>query len=116
MPRRFRQPTIARTACRWVQMRTPSSLPVSIEIPEPLARLADGATQVAVVAATPEEALRALWPRYPKLQSRVLDRHGRLYPYLLLLHNGRTVTHGELATRPLQPGDRLEIVALAEGG
>ena len=92
------------------------SPPVSIEIPEPLARLTDKARVVQVEAVIVEEALQALWQRFPKLQSRVLDGHGRLYPYLLLLHNGQTVTHGELATRPLQPGDRLEIVALAEGG
>ncbi|HUG93213.1 MAG TPA: MoaD/ThiS family protein [Planctomycetaceae bacterium] len=89
---------------------------VSIEIPEPLVRLTDGAAAVQVEAGTAAAALEALWQRFPKLQSRVLDRHGRLYPYLLLLHNGRTVTHTELATHPLQPGDRIEIVALAEGG
>lgn len=95
-------------------MAEPAS--VSIEIPDALARLTDGAAVVGVDAATGGEALAALWQRFPKLQSRVINRHGRLYPYLLLLHNERPVTHDELSTQPLQSGDRLEIVALAEGG
>ena len=89
---------------------------VRCEIPDALCQVAGDHRFVELEGTTVAEALIFLWSQHPKLLSRMLDRDGRLYPYLMLLHNEQKVTQTELATRPVRSGDRLEIVALAEGG
>jgi sulfur carrier protein ThiS len=50
------------------------------------------------------------------LKSRVLNRAGNFHPYLLLFLNDQKLPRSGFETLPLSEGDRLEIVALAEGG
>ncbi len=89
---------------------------IQLEIPAALKRLTDEQEAVSVEADTVGQALGELWKRFPKLQSRVLASNGEVFPYLLLFHNGQKLSRADFATHPLNDGDTLEIVALAEGG
>lgn len=87
-----------------------------IEIPHALYRFTNEQEEVSVTATTVDEALAELWSQFPELKSRVLTDAGQVYPYLLLSHNGRALSRADFATQSLSRDDRLEIVALAEGG
>ena len=89
---------------------------ITVEIPHAISRYSDEETQVSLGGSTVGEVLSALWDKYPKLKTRVLDREGRLYAYLLLFQNDQKLPREHLMKHPLHDGDRLEIVALAEGG
>lgn len=89
---------------------------VTVEIPHAISRYSDDETEVEVEASTVGEALGSLWERFPKLKTRVLDREGNLHAYLLLFLNDEKLPRAGIENRPVQEGDRLEIVALAEGG
>ncbi|WP_166822189.1 MoaD/ThiS family protein [Thalassoroseus pseudoceratinae] len=89
---------------------------IQLEIPAALSRLTDEQEAISVEADTVGQALNELWKRFPKLQSRVLDSQGAVFPYLLLFHNGQKLSRSEFDTQALDEGDTLEIVALAEGG
>jgi len=89
---------------------------VTVEIPHAISRYSDEETQVQIEGDTIGEVLAALWERHPKLKTRVLDREGNLHPYLLLLQNEEKLPRTGNEDRPVSEGDRLEIVALAEGG
>ncbi|MBW3539156.1 MAG: MoaD/ThiS family protein [Planctomycetes bacterium] len=97
-------------------MTKPECRKVILEIPHALSRLSDDVTDVPLEGSTVGEVLDALWERFPKLKSRVLDRNGHVHPYLLLMHNDEMLPRADVAAVPLSNGDRLEIVALAEGG
>ncbi len=89
---------------------------VLVEIPHAISRYSDEETSVHLEGSTVGEVLSALWERFPKLKSRVLDREGNFHAYLLLFHNDRKLSRSGFSDQPLTDGDRLEIVALAEGG
>lgn len=89
---------------------------IQLEIPAALKRLTDEQETISVEADTVGQALGELWKRFPKLQSRVLGNDDELFPYLLLFHNGQKLSRADFESHPLNNGDTLEIVALAEGG
>ena len=89
---------------------------VRVEIPHAISRYSDDKNEVALEGSTVGEVLEALWKQFPKLQSRVLDREGNFHAYLLLFLNDEKLSRESFAHQTLQDGDRLEIVALAEGG
>ncbi len=89
---------------------------ITVEIPHAISRYSEEETQVDLEGQTVGEVLGSLWEKYPPLKTRVLDREGRLYAYLLLFQNDQKLPRENLMNFPLQDGDRLEIVALAEGG
>ena len=67
------------------------------------------AAEVELAGVTVREALQGL---DAALRTRVLDRAGELFPYLLLFRNDETTP----LDAPLLDGDVLEIVGAAEGG
>ena len=89
---------------------------ILIEIPHAISRYSDDQTAVHLEGSTVGEVLKTLWERFPKLESRVLDREGNFHPYLLLFHNDWKLPRSGFTDQPVREGDRLEIVALAEGG
>jgi molybdopterin converting factor small subunit len=89
---------------------------VLVEIPHAISRYSDEETQVQVEGSTVGEVLEALWERFPKLKTRVLNREGNLHPYLLLFQNDQKLPRSSFENQPVSEGDRLEFVALAEGG
>lgn len=89
---------------------------ILVEIPHAIARYSDEETQVVLEGSTVGDVLAALWERFPKLKSRVLNREGNLHAYLLLFLNDQKLPRSDVGQKSLKEGDRLEIVALAEGG
>lgn len=91
-------------------------MPVTVELPAALTRYSNDQSALTIDAATVQDALDELWKTFPELRPRVADENGELYPYLLLIHNQQHLPRKHLDNVPLADGDRLEIVALAEGG
>jgi sulfur-carrier protein len=89
---------------------------ILVEIPYAISRYSDEETAVPIEGSTVGEVLEALWERFPSLKTRILNREGDLHAYLLLFLNDHKLPRAGFTCRPLQDGDRLEIVALAEGG
>ena len=89
---------------------------ILVEIPHAISRYSDDQNEIRLEGSTVGEVLDALWNRFPKLQSRVLDRAGNFHPYLLLFQNDQKLPRSSFTNHPVSEGDRLEIVALAEGG
>lgn len=88
---------------------------VTVEVPAALQRYAD-AESFEFEGRTIGEILERLWERCPDLKSRVLSARGTVHPYLLVMHGDDRVAHEGVLERPVADGDRIEIVALAEGG
>lgn len=93
-----------------------SIVAVLVEIPHAISRYSDDQTAVRIEGSTVGEVLEGLWKRFPNLKSRVLDRAGNFHPYLLLFQNDEKLPRSSFEKEPVKEGDRLEIVALAEGG
>lgn len=89
---------------------------ILVEIPHAISRYSEDRNEVHLEGSTVGEVLDALWQRFPNLRSRVLDRAGNFHPYLLLFQNDRKLPRTSFTDLPVCEGDRLEIVALAEGG
>lgn len=87
-----------------------------VEIPHALFRFTEERNEVAVSGETLGEALDDLWRQFPKLRSRVLGENGEIYPYLLLFHNNEKVERANFDQTTITPDDKIEIVAMAEGG
>ncbi len=91
-------------------------MPITVELPEALARHSGGKKQITASGTTVAQALENIWQSHPELRSRVVDNSGRIYPYLVLFHNGRRLSLDEATATALADGDRLEIMTLAGGG
>ena len=91
-------------------------MPITVELPEALARHSGGNKHFAASGATVGQVLENVWQTHPELRSRVVDNDGRIYPYLVLFHNGRRLSAEEAPATELVDGDRLEIMTLAGGG
>jgi sulfur carrier protein ThiS len=89
---------------------------VTVHLPEFLRRYGGGAADVAAHGATVGDALADLFRTRPDLRVRVVDAHGAVFPYLLVFRNGDEVPRAALTSAALTDGDRIEIVAGAEGG
>lgn len=87
---------------------------VTLEVPEALSRYAD-AGSYDLNGRTIGEVFEQLWDRCPDLKPRVLT-HDTVHPYLLVMHGDDRVPHDAVLEHPVADGDRIEIVALAEGG
>lgn len=89
---------------------------VTVRLPEFLRRYGGGESDVAARGATVGDALADLFRTRPDLRVRVVDAQGAVFPYLLVFRNGDEVPRAALTSAALADGDRLEIVAGAEGG
>ena len=53
---------------------------------------------------------------HPDLRERVLDARGRLHAHLLVFRNDRELDRATALGEPVTAGDRIDLVAAAEGG
>lgn len=87
-------------------------------IPGPLRLFTEGAVKVSleVSAATLEEALEALWSRYPGVRDRVVTERGEVREYVNIFVGDENIRDcGGLAT-PLPDGCEIMIVPSVAGG
>jgi hypothetical protein len=89
---------------------------VTVHLPEFLRRYGGGAADVAAQGATVGDVLADLFRTRPDLRVRVVDAKGALFPFLVLVRNGSELARDDALRAALADGDRLEIVAGAEGG
>lgn len=89
---------------------------VRFELPAELTRYTDGQKVLELRGQTVGAVLEDLFTRYPAYRTRILDEKKRLFPYLLMFHNDTELSRDGLLSVEIQDGDRLEIIAAAEGG
>ena len=89
---------------------------VIFEVPPALVRYSNSQTSFELAGDNVQETLEDLWMRFPELRKRVLNGTGELFPYLLLFHNGLKLPRNGFSSMTVVNGDKLELIALAEGG
>lgn len=89
---------------------------VRLEIPSGLKKYAGGETIFELDGSTVGETLDRLLTQYPNLQIRLMKDRGELYSYLPIFLNQDKLPSRGFRSRPLNDGDRLEVVAIASGG
>lgn len=100
---------------------------VLFHVPEVLRRYSGGEEIVRVeigsgialgAAARPtvRDAAESLFAIHPGLRTRTLTEAGALWPYLVLVRNGRELPRDAALGERLADGDVVEIVGAAEGG
>ncbi|MAV35519.1 MAG: hypothetical protein CMJ59_08675 [Planctomycetaceae bacterium] len=89
---------------------------VHVELPSSLIHESGAARELLVTAASPLDAIQQLGRRFPRLQKRLFDADGQLFPYLTLLHNGHPLLPAQMRSVGCQDGDTLEVMTLAGGG
>lgn len=91
---------------------------VTFLIPSPLRLFTEGASKVPleVSVTTVEEALGALWARYPGVRDRVVTEHGEVREYVNIFVGDENIRDtGGLAT-PVRDGCEIMIVPSVAGG
>jgi molybdopterin converting factor small subunit len=88
---------------------------VSIEIPSIFARYAGNLTSFECQGKTVGECIKDLGKRHPDLAGLILAADGSLLSSIDIFINGESAYPGALA-RPVQDGDRLQVIMLIQGG
>jgi molybdopterin synthase sulfur carrier subunit len=91
-------------------------MPVKVNLPTPLRRMAGHQSQVEVEAATVAELLERLEASYPGMGEKLLDETGAVRKYINLYVNDEDMRFLEGQATRLQPGDTVSIVPAIAGG
>lgn len=89
---------------------------VRFHVSEVVRRFTDHLSELDAEGTTVGEVLEHVFGRYPDLRLRVIDRHGKVYPYLILFLDGKELPRAGLLDTPVPDGTDLELVGAAEGG
>lgn len=89
---------------------------ISIELPDALRPLVEGADRVQVEAGTVAGALEALSREYPQAALRILTRGGQLRPNVNLFVHESDIRSGDGLETRLEDGDSLLVVPSVAGG
>lgn len=84
-------------------------MPVSIKLPTPLRRHADGAKTLEIEASSVGQALDALTSRYPALRQAMFEED-KLKAFVRVFVNSGDIADREGLQTPLQPGDTISIL------
>jgi molybdopterin converting factor small subunit len=95
-------------------------MPVTLTLPNVLARLVDGQStldaQVVPAGATLADVVADVSARYPALAPRLRDDSGQPYPFVTFYLNDEDIRfHGGFAA-PIADGDEVTIVPAIAGG
>jgi molybdopterin synthase sulfur carrier subunit len=91
-------------------------MPITLQLPNVLARLAGGARSVTAEGQTLADVVGDLSRRFPELGPRLRDERGEPYPFVTIYLNDEDIRfHGGFAA-PVQDGDVLIIVPAVAGG
>jgi len=66
--------------------------------------------------ATVERMLESLFRLYPRLQSELLDDHGGVREYVVVLVNGRSIRDLKRGATPVHDGDEIALFPPVAGG
>ena len=89
---------------------------VNVKIPTPLRTLTAGKGEVAVDAATVEEAFRKLNAEYSGLGDRIFDEDGQIRRFINVFVNEDNIKDKDNLATPIQPGDTISILPSIAGG
>jgi molybdopterin converting factor small subunit len=88
---------------------------VKIAIPGHLQQLTGGADEVTAEGNDVSQCLHQLVAKYPALHDRIFNRKGNLLDYIVIFLNGEDTYPEELA-KPVNSGDKLQIIYMVGGG
>ena len=88
---------------------------VEIYIPQFLQHLANGVEVVDVNGSTVGECLNDLVKQFPQLEASLFDKKGQLHT-LLNVYINRESAYPEELTKPVNDGDKLQIMYTLVGG
>ena len=91
-------------------------MPVTVNLPSILAKLADGARTVEAQAITVGGVVQELAQRYPNLGSRLRDDGGQPYPFVTFYLNDDDIRFNGGFAAAVRDGDEVTIVPAIAGG
>lgn len=89
---------------------------ITVNLPNVLARLADGQRRVTATGQTVGEVIDALATRYPGLGPRLRDEAGRPYEFVIIYRNDDDIRLNGGFAGPVADGDQLTVVPAVAGG
>lgn len=91
-------------------------MPVTIQLPAVLARLAGGERTISAEGGTVGEAVRDAARRYPELSPRLSDGQGKPYAFVTFYLNDEDIRLNGGFDSVVRDGDELIIVPAVAGG
>jgi molybdopterin converting factor small subunit len=89
---------------------------VAVRLPALLAQLTGGARDYEAQGETIAALLVDLAAREPQLGAHLFDEAGAIRRNIQFVHNDAYVRNRDAPSRPLAPGDRLQIMNAVSGG
>jgi sulfur-carrier protein len=91
-------------------------MPITITLPNVLAKLADGRRELEASGPTLGDAVAQVSRRFPALKSRLTDDAGNPYPFVTYYLNDEDIRFAGGFAAPLTDGDEVTIVPAVAGG
>ena len=91
-------------------------MPITITLPNVLAKLADGQKALQANGATLGDAVTDVSRRYPALKPRLTDDAGNPYPFVTYYLNDEDARFAGGFGAPVNDGDEVTIVPAVAGG
>lgn len=89
---------------------------VTLRIPTPLRRLADGSSEVSLEGQTVSEVLTALNQRHPGFQERLFDERGEIRRFVNIYVGGEDIRFLNDLDTAIKDGEEVSIVPAVAGG
>jgi molybdopterin converting factor small subunit len=91
-------------------------MPVTLNLPTVLAKLADGNKTLEASGATLGDVVNQVATQYPNLAPRLRDDAGQPYPFVTFYLNDDDIRFNGGFAAPVQDGDEVTIVPAIAGG
>jgi len=89
---------------------------VTVRIPTPLRRLADGQDKVSVHGASINEVISSLDAQFPGMRERLCDEQSKLRNFVNIYVNGEDIRFLDGLDSSVKSGDEISIVPAIAGG
>ena len=90
-------------------------MPVKVNLSPWFSHAAGGRETIHAIGRTIGECLDEIDVEYPGVKEMILNEEGSVKSYILFLLNGEN-TYPEELSKPVQDGDEISLVILADGG
>jgi molybdopterin synthase sulfur carrier subunit len=91
-------------------------MPITISLPNVLAKLAEGERTLQASGATLGDAVAEVSGRFPNLRPRLVDGDGNPYPFVTYYLNDEDIRFSGGFAAPIRDGDEVTIVPAVAGG
>jgi molybdopterin converting factor small subunit len=91
-------------------------MPITISLPNVLAKLADGERTLQASGATLGDAVEDVSGRFPNLRPRLVDGDGNPYPFVTYYLNDEDIRFSGGFAAAIRDGDEVTIVPAVAGG